>query len=169
MNRMRTARLAGIAVLAAGLASAVALPAAAAPAAAPTGMLAAMQRDLGLSTDAALARINQENQANAIAPALTSKLAGSFAGTWFDSASGRLVVATTDASQVGMIQSSGATARLVQRTTAQLDALKASLDQGITSAPKSVTSWGVDTMTNSVVASVVNSDAAGVAWATSHG
>src|SRR4051812_25003720 len=93
MNRMSVARIAGTALLAAGLATSLSLPATATPQAASVGMLAAMQRDLGLTTDAALARIDQENVANAAAQTLTTRLGSDFAGTWFDSSTGRLVVA----------------------------------------------------------------------------
>ncbi|HEV8562813.1 MAG TPA: S1 family peptidase [Actinophytocola sp.] len=170
MNRLNVARLAGVAVLAAGLATSLTTPAAAAPqAAANVGMLQALQRDLGLSADAALARAAQENTAALAEQALTPRLGGSFGGAWFDSASGKLVVAVTDASRVNEVQAAGATAKVVQRSAAQLDAVKAAMDQKSTSAPASVTGWYVDQTTNSVVASVAGSDAAGAAWAASQG
>jgi streptogrisin C len=169
MNRMSVARIAGTALLAAGLATSLSLPATATPQAASVGMLAAMQRDLGLTTDAALARIDQENVANAAAQTLTTRLGSDFAGTWFDSSTGRLVVATTNVARSQEIQSAGATAKVVQRSAAQLDALKSTIDARATSAPKSVSGWYVDLTTNSVVASVVGADSAGVAWAAAQG
>jgi streptogrisin C len=169
MNRMSVARIAGTALLAAGLATSLSLPATATPQAASVGMLAAMQRDLGLTTDAALARIDHENVANAAAQTLTTRLGSDFAGTWFDSSTGRLVVATTNVARSQEIQSAGATAKVVQRSAAQLDALKSTIDARATSAPKSVSGWYVDLTTNSVVASVVGADSAGVAWAAAQG
>lgn len=132
-------------------------------------MLAALQRDLGLSAEGALARIAQENQANAAAEKLRASLGASSAGEWFDSASGTLVVAVTDASKIGEIQAAGATARLVQRSAAELDAVKTAMDRQSASKPASVTGWYVDVASNSVVASVLDNDAAGLAWAARHG
>ena len=144
--------------------------AAAAPkAAASSGMFQALQRDLGLSADAAQTRIAHENAAGKAEKALAPDLGGSFAGAWYDSASGKLVVAVNSASRVHQVQAAGATAKVVKLSAAQLDAEKASLDKAVNSAPASVAGWYVDVKTNSVVASVVGSDAAGVAWAAGHG
>jgi streptogrisin C len=172
MNRQRIARLAGTAVLTAGLAVAFVSPLAAG-AATDQGMspvlLTAMQRDLGLTADQVYARVSQEAQASKADAALTGQLGNSFAGSWFDSSAGKLVVAVTDASRTQQIEAAGATARVVRHNAAALDAMKESLDSQQTSAPASVTGWYVDLSSNSVVASVLNSDAAGTAWATSHG
>ncbi|HEV2780733.1 MAG TPA: S1 family peptidase [Actinophytocola sp.] len=170
MNRSSVARFAGAALLAAGLATTLSVPAMSAPAAGQsTGMLAAMQRDLGLTAEGALARIDQENRANAAAQALTAQLGSTLAGSWFDAATGKLVVAVTDASRVQAVHAAGATARVVSRSAAQLDAQKSSLDAAEASAPKSVTGWYVDVTTNSVVAQVLGNDPAGVAWAAAKG
>jgi streptogrisin C len=162
------ARLACTAVLAAGLAAAFVPSATASPDTA-SGLLTAMQRDLGLTADQVSTRIAQEAQANAADARLNGALGDSFAGSWFDSSTGKLVVAVTDAARVQQIQSAGATAQVVRNNLAKLDAVKATLDQRQASAPSSVTGWGVDTRTNSVVVSVLNNDAAGTAWATSQG
>jgi len=163
MNRTRLARFAGAALLAVGLAT-TAVPAMAAPAG-TSAMFDAMQRDLGLSPDAASARITLENRAAATGAALTSRLGSSFAGSWFDAATGKLVVATTDAARLQDITASGATGRLVARSAAQLDATQASLDARTANVPDTVTGWYVDQKTNSVVVSVLGNDAAGLAWA----
>jgi streptogrisin C len=171
MNRTRVARFAGVALLAVGLAVPMSVPANAAPGAqaASGSMIAALQRDLGLTAAGALARINQENRANATARSLTTQLGAALAGTWFDAASGRLVVAVTDATMVEKINATGATAKVVSRSAAQLDAVKSRLDAAEASAPASVTGWYVDVMSNTVVAEVFGNDAAGLAWATSRG
>jgi streptogrisin C len=168
MNHRRMARFAGIALVAAGMAAAFAVPAASAPAA-DAGMFAAMQRDLGLTADQALARMDQESRASAVEATLRDQLAGSFGGAWFDSSAGKLVVAVTDASKVGQVSAAGAAARVVQRSAAQLDAAKSTLDARGASAPASVAGWYVDLASNSVVVSVVGNDAAGLAWATANG
>ncbi|HET9139902.1 S1 family peptidase, partial [Actinophytocola sp.] len=149
MNRTSLARFAGTALLAVGLATSMSVPAMAAPQG-TSAMLDAMQRDLGLSADAALARIGQENRATAIEAALTPRLAGSYAGSWFDSATGKLVLATTDASRLQEISASGATAQLVARSAAQLDATKSALDAKSATVPDSVAAWYVDHKTNAV-------------------
>jgi streptogrisin C len=169
MNRKTVARLAGTALLAAGLATSLTMPAAAAPQVAPTGMIQALQRDLGLSADAAMARITQENQANAVDSTLRAQLGSTYAGSWFNPASGKLVVATTDATKAAQITATGATARLFWRSAAQLDATKAALDTKAASVPSSVAGWYVDQTTNSVVVNVVGNDAAGLAWAKNSG
>jgi streptogrisin C len=166
------ARLAGTAVLAAGLAVALVSPLAAGAATdqsmSPV-LLTAMQRDLGLTADQVYARVAQEAQANTADAALSGRLGNSFAGSWFDASAGKLVVAVTDASRIQQIESAGATARVVRHNAAQLDALKSALDSQQASAPASVTGWYVDLASNSVVASVLNSDPAGAAWAASLG
>lgn len=171
MNRMSVARLAGAIALAAGLSLSVALPTAAIPesSGSSNAMLAAMQRDLGLTADQALARMGQESRAAATEQALRTQLGSAFAGAWFDASAGTLVAAVTDASRVQEIHAAGATARVVQRSAAELDALKSTLDRHGASAPLSVTGWYIDVATNSVVASVVGSDRAGVAWASAMG
>jgi streptogrisin C len=75
----------------------------------------------------------------------------------------------TEFSRVTEVQASGAKARVVSRSAAELDAVKASLDSGAASAPATVTGWYVDVASNSVVASVLRSDPAGMAWARSLG
>ena len=170
MNRMRMARLAGTAVLAVGLTVAFVPATDASPITdTASGLYSAMQRDLGLTADQVSTRIAQESQANAAEARLSGAFGDSFAGSWFDSSTGKLVVAVTDAARVQQIQSAGATARVVPNNLAKLDAVKSTLDQRQASAPSSVTGWGVDTMTNSVVVSVLNGDAAGTAWATAQG
>jgi streptogrisin C len=169
MNHKRMARLAGMALAAAGLAVSFASPVTASSEAMAPEMLAAMQRDLGLSAEQVYARVAQENAATTAEIALRDRLGGSFAGAWFDRSAGKLVVAVTDSSKVSQVSSAGATARVVQRTAAQLDAQVAKLDAQAAAAPSSVTGWYVDAPSNSVVATVVNSDPAGLAWVSKMG
>lgn len=165
MNRSKMGRLAGMALVVGGLAASFAVPttSAAAEPMAPA-MLAAMQRDLGLSADQVYARVAQETTATATETTLRDQLGSSFGGAWFDSSAGKLVVAVTDASKVSQVNAAGADARVVQRSASQLDAVKATLDQRQASAPASVAGWFVDTKTNSVVVSVVSGDPAATAW-----
>jgi streptogrisin C len=160
----------GLAVLPAGVASAG--PTVSQRAADGTAaVLAAMQRDLGLSPDAAKARFAQQAQAMAADRSLQARLGQSYGGAWFDAASGRLVVGVTDAGRVGEVRSAGADVRVVKHSAAELDGIKAELDglAGRTSSTKSgrptttkrspavagLVAWHVDAATDTVVVSTV--------------
>ena len=160
MNRNHVARMASALVLAAGLTTAFALPAAAAPnVAAPDasgrvaslapGLVTAMQRDLGLTVDQIAVRLDQEAAATTAENSLRSRLGSAFGGAFFDSATGKLVVGVTDAAVSDAVTAAGATPRVVTHSQQQLDAAKSALDAA--SAPASVNGWYVDVLTNSVV------------------
>lgn len=141
------------------------LPAtAAAPSPAATGVpaaqLAALQRDLGLSAPAVTTRLVKEATASAVRSALPSALGQSFGGSWFDAATGRLVVATTDASQLSAIRGMGAQPTVVDQPLAVLDTVKNGLDARAASVPDSVTGWYVDPASNSVVVAATDPAAA---------
>ncbi|WP_030774478.1 carbohydrate-binding protein [Streptomyces sp. NRRL F-2664] len=132
--------LAATGLLLAGTGGAVADPAPdpAAPSAAaalrtadaPPELLAAMQRDLGLTPTQAKARLVHEAEAGATAARLRDRLGGAFAGAWVDGAdAGTLTVATTRASDTAAIRAAGAEPKLVTRTLAALDGAKAALDR----------------------------------------
>ncbi len=155
--------LAGIAaaiLLPAGIVAALGTPAAAAPAApaatAPTAdaaspeMLAALQRDLGLTATQARQRIASDLAATRTELRLRKQLGKAFAGAWVTADS--LVVAISDASRAAEVRAAGATARVVARNGASLDAVKAGLDRAAKRAPAaSVPGWFVDVKTNTVV------------------
>ena len=130
--------LAAAILLPAGIAAAAAAPAAAAPPPAPDpaaaqaaspAMLAAMQRDLGLTADQARDPPRQGRRrqpygaAAAQAPRrrLRRRLARPTAPTQF-------VVAVTDARQAAKVTAAGATPKVVARSERGLDAVKARLD-----------------------------------------
>jgi streptogrisin C len=138
-------------ISAAALGTALTLPASAG-APAPT---------LDRSTDATLLAAAESS--------LSDRLGAGFGGSWLDSATGKLTVGTTDASTVETIRAAGAVPRLVRHSTAELDSAAAKLGEGVSSRPASVTEWYVDAATNSVVVSVLGSDAAATAWAASAG
>jgi streptogrisin C len=155
--------LAGIAaaiLLPAGIVAALGTPAAAAPAApaatAPTAdaaspeMLTALQRDLGLTATQARQRIASDLAATRTELRLRKQLGKAFAGAWITADS--LVVAISDASRTAEVRAAGATARVVARNGASLDAVKAGLDRAAKRAPAaSVPGWFVDVKTNTVV------------------
>ncbi|HEX4817974.1 MAG TPA: S1 family peptidase [Nonomuraea sp.] len=143
-----------------------AVPAAASVARPPSGVVDALQRDLGITAEQAINRLANESRGNALAPGLSKKLGDSFAGTWYEGAESTLVVATVDAAAAKEIARSGAVARVVPRTLAQLSAVKDTLDR--TSPPASVHSWAVSPRDNSVLVAAADAGAAR-AWIASTG
>ena len=110
-------------------------------------LLAAMSRDLQITPDAALRRLNAENAVN-LGDSQLAELGEAYAGSWFSPVDSKLVVAITDADSAQLISSLGAEPRVVSRTLTQLDTAKDQLDA--TAAPSGVQGWYVDPTTNSV-------------------
>jgi streptogrisin C len=115
----------------------------------PPGMVAALQRDLHLTADHAITRLAKEAAASRTEQQLRTELAAGFGGAWLAPDDQRLIVAITDANLAGVVRAQGAEPRLVTRSADQLDTLMTQLDR--TPAPSSVSSWYVDTPTNTVV------------------
>lgn len=126
------------------------------------GVLKAMQRDLGLTSAQAEARLVNEAEAGAVAGALRNALGRDFAGAWVHGAtSAQLTVATTDSGDVPAIEARGARAAVVDHSVAQLDAAKARLDRAAReTAPRDAPVWYVDVRSNAVVVRAVQSGAA---------
>ncbi|MFC5054682.1 S1 family peptidase [Saccharothrix xinjiangensis] len=116
-------------------------------------MLQAAQRDLGLSAEQVTARLSSDTRAGEIESAAKSAVGSAYAGSWINPATGKLVVAVTDAAKADAARAAGADVKRVAFSHRQLAGAKASLD-GLASAPKSITSWRVDEQTNSVVVEV---------------
>jgi streptogrisin D len=89
------------------------------------------------------------------AAADTAALAGSLgdraAGTYFDQATGEMVVAVTDAAAAEAVTAAGATAKVVTYSTADLTQVTAALDE---SARIPGTAWAVDPIANEVVVTI---------------
>jgi streptogrisin C len=156
MTINKVLRIAVAAAATAGALVAGTTPASAAPDFTPLNaeMLPAMQRDLDLAPDEAVARLASENAAAGLEQSLTTTLGDSFGGASFDAASGRLSVGVTDGAKFDQVRASGADAKLVRFSASQLDSTVDKLNAGEVTAPKSLTSWGVDTMHNRVTLSV---------------
>ncbi|MCP9206000.1 S1 family peptidase [Streptomyces cucumeris] len=125
----------------------------------PPGMLAAMQRDLGLTADEAKTRINNEYRAGAAEPGLRKTLGGSYGGAWVSGNTAELTVATTDRGQRGTITASGANAAVVDHSLKELAAAKDALDRTAASRAPAVdaaSAWYVDVKSNSVVVQAAN-------------
>ncbi|HET8640977.1 MAG TPA: S1 family peptidase [Pseudonocardiaceae bacterium] len=86
------------------------------------------------------------------AAALVSSLGDSrTAGSYLD-ATGQVVVNVTDAAAVATVRAAGGVARLVTRSTQQLEALRAGLDASVPG-----TAWGIDVASNQLVISADSS------------
>lgn len=124
---------------------------------ASAGLLSAMQRDLGLTESQAGARLAAEKKATAVQGKARRAAGPSYAGSWFDPATGRLTVAVTDGRKSGVVRAAGASVELVRHNARQLDATKTRIDR--LTAPDGVSGWHVDPKANRVVVDVVASAA----------
>ncbi|MEU8301271.1 S1 family peptidase [Micromonospora sp. NPDC048909] len=157
MRRSLAAAAAAI-LLPVGALTAVASPAAAAPsspgvAAGPdttsSPMLAAMQRDLGLTAEQVRDRIAKDEKGSRTDTALRRSLGNAYAGGWL--AGGALVVAVTDQAAADRVRAAGAQPRVVTRSGAELERIKSALDWHAAKAPAAaVPGWYVDVATNTV-------------------
>ncbi|MFD3511637.1 carbohydrate-binding protein [Streptomyces sp. NPDC058657] len=131
---------------------------------APPELLRAMQRDLGVTGAQARARLANEAEAGTVAGGLRLALGGDFAGAWVHGAdSGKLSVATTDASDVPAIEARGARAVVVPHTLRRLDAALQKLDlaaSAATSAAVEVPVRYVDVTANRVTLQAIRPAAA---------
>ncbi|WP_448318898.1 S1 family peptidase, partial [Streptomyces sp. CO7] len=97
---------------------------------APAGLLQALRRDLGLTAEQAERRLANEAEAGATLGRLRLALGADHAGSWVGGAdSGTLTVATTDRSDVPVIERTGARAVVVDRSLGELEAAAARLDR----------------------------------------
>ncbi|MGB2569430.1 S1 family peptidase [Micromonospora citrea] len=161
-----------VAIFTAGPAGATSGPTPVAPAAeaASPEMLAAMQRDLGLTATAARARIASDDAASRTQLALRKRLGASFAGAWLAPDAKSLVVAVTDSAKAAEVSAAGATPRVVSRSDDQLDRIKEGLDAAAAKAPSaSVPGWYVDVKTNTVVVQARGGTAAARAFVKASG
>lgn len=128
-------------------------------------LLAALQRDLGLNSQQASERLVNEAEAGTRAGRLRNSLGDRFAGAWVGGETSKeLTVATTDDKDVPAIEAQGATARVVQRTLADLQAAKRKLDAAATRVKTLDTPvWYVDVPKNRIMVQAT-SQAAGTAF-----
>ena len=172
--KRRFAMLAAALLLPVGAVALPAAPAAAAPGpgtppaggAASAEMLGALQRDLGLTADEARARLAREDNAGRVDARLRKELGAAYGGAYLTAGATSLVVAVTGKAHAAKVTAAGATAKVVSRGEAQLDAVKARLDRGAAKAPAaSVPGWYVDVVTNTVVVLARGDTAAARAFA----
>lgn len=133
-----------------------------------TTMLQAVQRDLGLSAEQAQQRLAREATANTTEQNLRTSLTDSYGGAHYDAWRGHLVVGVTDQAAFDRVRAAGADPVLVQRTAEQLNSTAQAL--GRAPAPKPVTGWYVDPVSNKVVITTARGTAAqATEFATSSG
>lgn len=130
--------------------------------AAPPALLAALQRDLGLTRQQAGHRLANEAGAGATAGRLRAAVGAHFAGAWVSGAvSDTLTVATTDPADVSAIRARGADAVVVDHTLAALDAAKTRVDRAAARhATTGTPVWYVDVTANKLVVQATRADAA---------
>jgi streptogrisin C len=117
----------------------------------------AMRRDFGLTKAQVFTRFAQEQRAAAAEKAAEKSLGSSYAGAWFDTTTGKLVVHTTDATDATAASTLGSAVevRQVAHSQTELDGVKGRIDAlAGKSAPAAVTGWYVDVRGNDVVVSV---------------
>jgi streptogrisin C len=166
MNR----RIAGGLVGALAVAAALTIPATTATAssalpnvaAAPkisAAQMSAMQRDLHLTAAQVNTRLAQEATASRLEGPARTALGTAYAGSWFDPASGTLVVASTDAAKASGL--TGVKTITVRHNAAELNGVKTRIDAlAGKAAPAGVTGWYVDNRTNGVVVTVTGTQSA---------
>jgi hypothetical protein len=116
------------------------------------GVVAAMQRDLGLTEAQAATRLRQESRAITVEPRAKVAAGKDYGGSWFDPGRGTLVVGLTTLDSAAAVRATGAEVTTVPHTLASLDAAKAKLDA--LRAPRDVAGWRVDPRSGSVVVTV---------------
>jgi streptogrisin C len=129
--------------------AAAAAPPVPAPSPAPPGLLQAMQRDLGLTEAQAKTRVADEATAARVSEKLRTNLGADFAGSWV--ADTTLTVAVTSPAAAAKVRAEGATAKVVEHTSADLDAVMSKLDAKAAAATDAISNWHVDVKTNTVV------------------
>lgn len=156
---LRTAAAALLLTAALGATGPRATAAAAAPDAprtAAAGLVDGMRLDLGLTREQAEQRLLAERAAAQVERQAQRAAGSAYAGSWFDPAKGRLVVALTDRVKAAEVEELGADTRLVRHGATALDRVKSRLDA--LRAPAGVAGWHVDPRANRVVVTVVRAD-----------
>lgn len=146
-------RTLGVGALALLLGIAGTLPASAEPddPGLPPAMVAAMERDLGVTAEQLTARLSLEATNLLVAERLRTLLGGTFTGTWIDRTSGELFVGTTASSLTAQIRALGAQAVVQSVADEELQRVQTKLDEAAAEAAPSVGAWYIDPKANAVV------------------
>ena len=138
-------------------------------------VLAAVERDLGLSREEAEKHGELQQQAVTLDARLQRALGDAYAGAWYDIESGHLIVNVSDEAALEGARAAGADARLVKHSLRALSEIKQQLDTAAgaptngtqrrrAEAPRDIglSAWTIDPVTNSVLVTVT-ADQAGAA------
>jgi streptogrisin C len=129
-------------------------------------VLAAMERDLGLTRDEAERQQVLQEQASELDARLQRELGDAYAGAWYDLKGGQLVVNVTDEAALEMAKAAGADARLARHGLKELSEIKQQLDAAAgpadgtdrreTDKPRDIglSAWTIDPVSNSVLVTV---------------
>ena len=132
---------------------------------------AALERDLGLSAEQAKKHGELQDKAITLDKKLRASLGKAYAGSFYEAGAGKLVVMVSDADKRDEVESAGADARMAKNSKAELESIKAELDESAGKAKASsasnrkpngprkssadgMISWYVDTDSNTVQVSV---------------
>lgn len=118
-----------------------------------SGEQAALQRDLGLTPQAATERLRTDAAAAAVQRGLGASLGRTFAGAYIAAGTDRLTVGITDQGQAAAVRAAGAIPKVVRHSQDELRATQSALD-GRAATGRRVTSSYVDPVTNQVVLTV---------------
>lgn len=132
---------------------------------APADMISVVERDLGLSTAEASAKLAADFAASATEAEIRQTLDETvLGGAWINS-SGNLVVAVTDRAAAAEVRAAGGQPVLVSHSEAALNSVMTSLDVSRTPSHTEVYGWHVDVQTNSVVVQAApGAEAIAAAW-----
>ncbi|GAB3487786.1 S1 family peptidase [Nocardiopsis coralliicola] len=175
MQHKTTARVVGGGALALGLvaAGAMVLDTAGSPTAsaepvsgqsstseAPPELLAAMERDLGLSEAEALELMDAEADARSTDAALAKELGKAYGGSWFSQDSGTLTVAVTESGAASDVQAAGAEAEVVSYGEDALSSFVADLNAEDVGIEQGVAGWYPNVQGDSVVITALEGEEA---------
>jgi streptogrisin C len=130
------------------------------PGAVAPQLLAAMKRDLDVTSDQATAAFERARWASEVATRLRSEAGSAYAGSWLTDRGTTLNIAVTDPAMAATVQAAGAVPKLVTRSVAQLDAAKQALDSAATKADRALPGWYVDVAANKVTIQALPGDTA---------
>jgi streptogrisin C len=133
----------------------------------PADIRAALERDLGLSPEQAKKHGELQDEAIKLDKRLRVSLGKAYAGSRYDASSGKLVAMVSDAGKLDEAERAGADARMAKHSKAELDSIKAELDESAGKAKDAsasnrkpngprkasadgMVSWYVDTESNTV-------------------
>ncbi|WP_157248973.1 carbohydrate-binding protein [Nonomuraea typhae] len=119
-------------------------------------VIAGLERDLGLTTDQAIARLVNEAAAAQVEADYSARLGSAFGGLWVTGPTAELVLATTQVSGFAKISELGAKPVLVNHSLNDLNAVTAQFDRQARRMPAGVHAWFADIRANKVVLQAKN-------------